>query len=138
MSELQAITNSIADEYLMYSGRGLDSKTLLTPQEYLLFRSQALEEMRLGLHINNNATNHSHETSATVSQPVSAPISNETQTEEPELFTEHPPEDSPLIKDDNDKKKSATQQIIPFSSASKKPIDPETQKMLEIMQKTEG
>lgn len=50
MNELNNLTNSIADAYLSYCGRDSNSKAFLSPQEYLMFRSQAMEELKYGLH----------------------------------------------------------------------------------------
>jgi len=50
VNELNNLTNSIADAYLSYCGRDSNSKAFLSPQEYLMFRSQAMEELKYGLH----------------------------------------------------------------------------------------
>ena len=49
MHEIELLTNQIASEYISFSGKSDTYKALLSPQEYLLFRKQAIEELKMGI-----------------------------------------------------------------------------------------
>lgn len=57
--ELNIITNQIAIDYLSFTGRDIQHKNLITPQEYLMFREQAIKELQSGIVSNIPSTNAS-------------------------------------------------------------------------------
>ena len=134
MKTLSSITNSIADDYLLYSGRGTNNTALITPQEYLMFRAQALEELKSGLchvdtpHQENSVPPMEKRPTLQSKTPVFENI--ESQTKQEIL--------SKANEDMNSVKENAETKIIPISSATTKTESNKNNLMLALMKKAEG
>lgn len=140
MSKIGTIANSIADEYLLYSGRGIENKSFLTPGEYLLFRSQAMEELKAGMHITDKNSDIASPPSLNTNQNIVSAKTETLVTQQTTTKKELPSNDSSHIKekDETKEKKSEESMIIPISSATKKQTTSEMEVMLGIMQRIEG
>ena len=69
MLSLSDRINQIADDYMAFSGKGTEGKCLLTPQDYLMFRAQAIEELKIGL-FTESASSTTHTTPIQTSQTL--------------------------------------------------------------------
>ena len=123
-------TNEIVNDYLAATGRN-EYKTLISPQEYLLFRQQAIEEAKQGI---CRGANTAHVQNRQDEQDSTKNLSEATLAKK----TENKPNNSPkedceipvVAKTPNDKK------IIPITQKTK--TTTHEAQMLAIMQAIDG
>lgn len=122
-------TNSIVDDYLTATGK-TDSKSLLSPQEYLLFRQQAVAEMKQGIQIDVQNPNE------TLKLPTTCNSSANTEQRKDISKKGHDVAKDKLAEEQDNsitKTPMESKKITPISQGKQKSHNSNNEKLLEIM-----
>lgn len=85
--DIKLHTSSILNDYLFVTGRN-GHESMISPQEYLMFRQQAIEEIRQGIFQNNTQSVHTDTTKENKETADGTPVPESTKPQIPSVSSE--------------------------------------------------